>query len=66
MEGVPEQMHWGGGGGGKHRSFYQGDQIRETGWGGACRMHSCISKCIEVLVRTHEGKRLFGRPRCRW
>jgi len=28
----------------------------ETGWGGACRMHSWISKRIEVLMGRHEGK----------
>lgn len=23
-------------------------------------------KCIKMLVRKHEGKRQFWRPRCRW
>jgi hypothetical protein len=34
--------------------------------GGACSIYGREESCIKGLVRKHEGKRPFGRPRRRW
>jgi hypothetical protein len=32
----------------------------------ACSTHGRYEKCVKILVGKPEGKRPFGRPRCRW
>jgi hypothetical protein len=34
--------------------------------GSACSAHGRAKKCFQILVVKPEGKRPFGRPRCRW
>jgi hypothetical protein len=39
---------------------------RRMGWAGQVARTEDIRKVYKVLVRKHEGKRPFGRSKCRW
>jgi hypothetical protein len=47
-------------------THYYGDHIREHEIHDTCRTHREIRKAYTILSEIPEGKRTFGRPRCRW